>query len=101
MTRARRRFLDILGRAPNPLTLRAAHSGRGPFSLIEHVGRTSRRVYEVPLILAPVEGGFITELTYGTNVNWLRNIEKAGGRIRPRYRDSASPRRPRGASDRP
>jgi len=63
----------------NRLTTRAAKAGRGPFSLVRHVGRKSGTVYETPIIVAPVPEGFIAELTYGEDVNWYRNIVAAGG----------------------
>jgi hypothetical protein len=56
-----------------------ARSGRGPFSLIRHVGRETGRTYETPVILAKAPEGFIAELTYGDNVNWYRNVVVAGG----------------------
>jgi hypothetical protein len=31
------------------------------------------------LILAPVPGGFVAELTYGEDVDWFRNVLAAGG----------------------
>jgi deazaflavin-dependent oxidoreductase (nitroreductase family) len=77
--RAQQVFLRVLNHTLNPLTLRAARAGRGPFSLVRHVGRRTGRVYETPLILAPVDGGFVAELTYGTGVSWYRNIVAAGG----------------------
>jgi len=73
------RFLKLLNRTLNPITLRAAHRGRGPFSLVEHVGRRSGRTFEAPLILARVPEGFVAELTYGDRVNWYRNLVAAGG----------------------
>ncbi len=75
------RWLDFIGRHLNPRTLAAAKRGRGPFSFVRHVGRTSGRTFETPLILAPVPEGFVAELTYGPEVNWYRNIRKAGGEI--------------------
>lgn len=92
MSRLKRGFLRVLNRTLNPLTLRMARAGRGPFSLVEHVGRKTGRTYEAPLILARVPGGFIAELTYGPGVNWYRNIRAGGGRILHRgecYRISA------------
>ncbi|WP_345751425.1 nitroreductase family deazaflavin-dependent oxidoreductase [Microbacterium rhizophilus] len=77
----KRWFLRVLNRTLNPLTLRAARSGRGPFSLVEHVGRRTGRVFEAPLILARVDGGFVAELTYGDQVNWYRNVVTGGGRV--------------------
>jgi deazaflavin-dependent oxidoreductase (nitroreductase family) len=76
----RERFLRVLKHTINPLALRAARSGRGPFSIIWHVGRKSGAVYETPLILAEVPQGFVAELTYGENVAWYRNVVAAHGR---------------------
>jgi len=77
--RPTRLFLRVLKHTLNPLTLRAARSGRGPFSMVRHVGRTTGRVYETPVMLAPVPGGFVAELTYGPDVSWYRNVVAAGG----------------------
>ncbi len=77
--RAQRVLLRVLKHTLNPLALRAARSGRGPFSVVRHVGRRSGRVYETPLILARVDGGFVAELTYGTGVSWYRNVVAAAG----------------------
>lgn len=75
----RRRFLWLITNTLNRWTTRLARAGRGPFSLVRHVGRTSGKPYETPIIVAPAEGGFIAELTYGENVDWYRNIVAAGG----------------------
>lgn len=75
----RRRFLWLLKNTLNRATTRLARAGHGPFSLIRHVGRTSGRIYETPVILARVPEGFVAELTYGDDVNWYRNIVAAGG----------------------
>lgn len=56
-----------------------ARAGLGPFWVIRHVGRKSGRAYETPVILRAVPEGFIAELTYGTHVNWYRNVVAAGG----------------------
>ena len=77
--KVRKGFLRGLDRTLNRLTRRLASAGRGPFSLVVHVGRKSGREYQTPLILARVPEGFIAELTYGENVDWLRNVEAAGG----------------------
>jgi hypothetical protein len=74
----KRAWLWTIKRTLNPLTLWMAHRGFGPFSLVRHQGRTSGATYETPLILARVPDGFIAELTYGTGVNWYRNIVAAG-----------------------
>ena len=75
----RRGWLWLVKNTLNRWTTRLARSGRGPFSLVRHVGRTSGRVYETPIMVARVPEGFIAELTYGENVNWYRNIVAAAG----------------------
>lgn len=77
---ARTVFLRVLKHTVNPLAMRIARSGRGPFSLVRHLGRMSGAVYETPLILAEVPQGFVAELTYGEDVAWYRNVAAAGGR---------------------
>jgi deazaflavin-dependent oxidoreductase (nitroreductase family) len=76
---ARRAFFWLLQHTINPVAMAAARSGRGPFSLVRHVGRKSGKVYETPLIVARVPDGFVAELTYGENVSWYRNTVAAGG----------------------
>jgi deazaflavin-dependent oxidoreductase (nitroreductase family) len=75
----KRGWLWVLKNTLNRWTTAAARSGRGPFSLVRHVGRKSGKVFETPIIVAPVAEGFVAELTYGENVNWYRNIVAAGG----------------------
>jgi hypothetical protein len=77
--RVKRAWLWTIKHTLNPLTLWMAHRGFGPFSLVRHAGRKSGAKFETPLILARVPDGFIAELTYGTGVNWYRNLEAAGG----------------------
>ncbi|RQP10601.1 MAG: DUF385 domain-containing protein [Microbacteriaceae bacterium] len=75
----RRPFLVLLENTLNRATTRAARRGRGPFSLVRHVGRRSGRSYETPIIVARAAEGFVAELTYGEGVDWYRNIVAAGG----------------------
>lgn len=79
-------WLSIIQRRLNPLTLDMARAGRGPFSLVRHVGRKSGKTFETPLILADVAEGLVAELTYGTGVNWYRNIVAGGGEVLHRRR---------------
>ncbi len=79
MGRIKSAFLWVLKNTLNRVTVRLARSGHGPFALIRHVGRTSGRSYETPVMLARVTEGFVTELTYGPAVNWYRNVVAAGG----------------------
>ena len=76
--KVKRGYLWALKNTLNRLTLRLARSGRGPFSLVRHVGRKTGTVYETPLILTPTTEGFVAELTYGPSVSWYRNIVAAG-----------------------
>jgi deazaflavin-dependent oxidoreductase (nitroreductase family) len=55
-----------------------AHSSRGPFALLRHVGRRSGKTYEIPIMVWRVEDGFVIVLTYGPHVDWLRNLQVAG-----------------------
>jgi deazaflavin-dependent oxidoreductase (nitroreductase family) len=74
----RRTGLWLLKNTLNRVTARVARSGRGPFSLVRHVGRKSGKVYWTPLILAAHGPDFIAELTYGPSVAWYRNVMAAG-----------------------
>lgn len=62
----------------NPVIGRIARSSIGPFSIVYHVGRRSGKPYETPLIAFPTTFGFVIALTYGTEVDWYRNITAAG-----------------------
>ena len=69
----------VLKHTLNRLTTRAARRKCGPFALVRHVGRTSGKQYETPLIVQPTSGGLVIELTYGDRVDWYRNVRAAGG----------------------
>ncbi len=52
-------------------------AGNGPFVVIEHVGRHSGRTHRTPL-MAFRRGGTVTiALTYGRDIDWLKNITAA------------------------
>jgi deazaflavin-dependent oxidoreductase (nitroreductase family) len=54
-------------------------AGHGPFVELEHVGRRSGAVYRTPL-MAFRSGGTVTiALTYGPDVDWLRNVRAGEG----------------------
>lgn len=50
-----------------------------PFATLHHVGRTSGRRYRTPVFAFTTPRGLVVALTYGTEVQWLRNLEAAGG----------------------
>jgi deazaflavin-dependent oxidoreductase (nitroreductase family) len=74
----------------NPVLRNATHLPFGPFALLRHVGRRSGKTYETPIMVWPVEGGFVIELTYGRKVDWLRNLQATGrGSLRWRQQEFA------------
>jgi len=75
----KRGFLHLVKHTVNRVSAPLARSGHGPFALVRHVGRRSGRIYETPLLVARVPDGFVIELTYGSDVDWYRNIAAAGG----------------------
>ena len=57
-------------------------AGRRFFTLwgiVHHRGRRSGREYATPVVIRPVEGGFITPLPFGQGTQWLQNVLAAGG----------------------
>ena len=79
MSKDNRRLRTFVKHFVNPLLRNLAHSSRGPFGLLHHVGRKSGKTYENPLMVWRVADGFIIVLTYGRGVDWLRNLQSAGG----------------------
>jgi deazaflavin-dependent oxidoreductase (nitroreductase family) len=49
-----------------------------PFAIIRHRGRTSGKEYETPIMAFPTADGFAIALTYGPDVDWVRNVFAAG-----------------------
>jgi deazaflavin-dependent oxidoreductase (nitroreductase family) len=72
-------FGVVLKHTLNRLTSRGARGRGGPFALVKHVGRSSGKHYETPIIVQPIDGGFVIELTYGPEVDWYRNVVAANG----------------------
>ncbi len=62
----------------NSLTRTFAGSAHSPFALIRHFGRRSAKAYETPIIAEPLGNGFVIALTYGSGVDWYRNVLAAG-----------------------
>lgn len=63
----------------NHFTLALAGSGRGPFSIVHHIGRRSGRHYRTPVLASYTNGTVIIPLSYGEKVDWLRNVLARGG----------------------
>ena len=49
------------------------------FGVVRHVGRRTGTVYETPVNCWVGEGAVTIALTYGSDVDWLRNLVAAGG----------------------
>lgn len=63
----------------NHITLTFAGTGIGPFSILRHQGRQSGRIYQTPVFASYVGKTVIIPLSYGENVDWLRNVLARGG----------------------
>ncbi len=83
------RIRPFTQRVVNPVTRRFA--GRLPgFGILVHTGRRSGRTYRTPLSVFHVDGQWVLALTYGSDVDWVRNVIAAGGAtLRTRGRDIA------------
>jgi deazaflavin-dependent oxidoreductase (nitroreductase family) len=67
-------------RYTNPMMLRSVASGeRGNLGVLLHQGRTSGRAYATPVRIDAIPEGFLVPLPYGTNTDWLKNIQAAKG----------------------
>jgi len=63
----------------NRITLTFAEGEKGPFSVVCHTGRRSGRTYRTPVLASYVGEMIIIPLSYGENVDWLRNVLAKGG----------------------
>jgi deazaflavin-dependent oxidoreductase (nitroreductase family) len=74
-------------RVINPLTQRFAGWLPG-FAILRHVGRKSGRAYRTPVNVFRRGDHYLFALTYGSDVDWVKNIvAAAGGEMRTRGRD--------------
>ncbi len=78
-SKLRKGWLFAIKHSLNRLTARMARRGSEHFSLVRTVGRRSGKTFETPIIVQPIDGGFVCELTYGPEVNWYRNLVAANG----------------------
>nr|HET6902308.1 nitroreductase family deazaflavin-dependent oxidoreductase [Ktedonobacteraceae bacterium] len=62
----------------NRLTIRNAGSAKSPFAILRHVGRRSGKSFETPIMVAPLGEDFVLALTYGSKVDWYRNLQANG-----------------------
>ena len=55
-------------------------------SVLHQTGRRSGKVYAIPVVASPVEGGYVIPLSYGEDVDWIKNV-RASGRCTIEARD--------------
>jgi deazaflavin-dependent oxidoreductase (nitroreductase family) len=71
----------------NPITRRFVGFVPG-FAMLTHVGRKSGRMYHTPINVFQRGDHYVFALTYGSDVQWLKNIFAAGSvEMRTRGRD--------------
>ncbi|MCG5432335.1 nitroreductase family deazaflavin-dependent oxidoreductase [Mycobacterium sp. MYCO198283] len=65
---------QVVNRLVGPL------SGHVPlWSVVEHTGRRSGRVYRTPVTMFRTDDGVAILLPYGRDTDWVRNLRAAGG----------------------
>lgn len=62
----------------NPVMVRFFSGRSAHAALLHHVGRRSERAYMTPVTAHRSEDTIIVPLPYGTDVDWLRNLQAAG-----------------------
>ena len=62
----------------NPVMVRFFSGRSAHAALIHHVGRRSGKAYVTPVTAHRSEDTIIVPLPYGTEVDWLRNLQAAG-----------------------
>ena len=84
-----RRLSPITKRFINPVTRRFAGSVPG-FGLLVYRGRTTGRTYRTPINVFAHGREYVFALTYGSDVDWVKNVLAANGcTLRVRGRDVA------------
>lgn len=78
MTSFARRRAEFNRRVTNPL-VRPISGWVSMWSIVEHVGRRSGKTYRTPVSAFRTDDGVAVLLPYGTDTDWLRNVEVAGG----------------------
>ena len=49
-----------------------------PMAIVVHSGRRSGRLYYTPVMAFPIDNGFLFALTYGNDVDWVKNLIASG-----------------------
>jgi len=67
-------------RVTNPLMM-ALSDDVPPLATLHHLGRRTGRRLSTPVMAFPTGRGFVIALTYGPDVQWLRNVEAGEARL--------------------
>ena len=62
-----------------PSRVLAGRRGFALWALVEVRGRTSGRIYRIPVATAPTPDGFVIPLPFGGATQWARNVLATGG----------------------
>jgi len=60
----------------NPIMMMIA--GRHVYTIVDHVGRRSKKLFQTPVLGQPTPDGFFIPLPYGEDTDWCRNVMAAG-----------------------
>jgi deazaflavin-dependent oxidoreductase (nitroreductase family) len=52
-----------------------------PFAVVKHRGRSSGSLYRTPVLAFTAGGGYVFALTYGRDVDWVKNLFAGGGSV--------------------
>jgi deazaflavin-dependent oxidoreductase (nitroreductase family) len=63
----------------NPVSLRVAGKKNGDLAALHHTGRRSGKEYVVPVLAQRTGQSFLIPLSYGTEVDWCRNVLASRG----------------------
>jgi deazaflavin-dependent oxidoreductase (nitroreductase family) len=73
-------FMRVATRFFNPLAMLLAGTRFLPlYGVIHHRGRRSGKAFQTPVVVRPVDGGFIVPMPWGPGTDWFRNVQAAGG----------------------
>ena len=59
----------------NKILIHIAGKDVGLFAILSHTGRKSGKIYQIPIIVVPVQNGFVIALTYGIKTDWYKNVK--------------------------
>jgi deazaflavin-dependent oxidoreductase (nitroreductase family) len=64
----------------NPVMMLLAGTRLMPlYGVIQHRGRRSGKTFRTPVVVRPIENGFIVPMPWGEGTDWFRNVRAAGG----------------------